>query len=70
MNKRQKSILKLIGQFLEKYPEQRFGQALCNLGINEFADKTNPSAKKHLLRNIYNDSDNDILQRTKQAKMT
>jgi hypothetical protein len=68
MNKSQKLILKLIGQFLEKYPDQRFGQALCNLGINEFADKVEPGAKQHLLRNIYNDSDNDILHRMRQAK--
>jgi len=63
MNENQESILFVIKQYLEKNPSIRFTQALFNLGITEFADKNNPEAKGFLLRDIYNDSDIDVLER-------
>jgi len=68
MKESHKVILQIVGQFLGKYPDQRFGQALYNLGINEFADKVNPEIKEHLLKDIYSDSDRDILKRIIVAK--
>lgn len=52
-----KEILKMIDKFSSKFPEQRFGQILFNLNINEF--KTN----KMELRDIYEDSNEKILER-------
>lgn len=63
MKPEHKAILSIIEQFLEKCPEQRFGQALFNLGINEFTDKKDPQAFHWNLRDIYNDKDGDILGR-------
>lgn len=63
-----KTILTLIEQYLEKNPSIRFTQALFNLGITEFADKGNPEAKGFLLRDIYNDIDDEVLER--MAKQT
>ena len=63
MNDNKKIILTTIEQYLEKNPSIRFAQALFNLGITEFADKNNPEAKGFLLRDIYNDSDDDVLKR-------
>lgn len=68
MNENQESILLVIKQYLEKNTSIRFTQALFNLGITEFADKNNPEAKGFLLRDIYNDSDIDVLERV--AKQT
>jgi hypothetical protein len=65
MNESAKTILLILGQYLEKYPDIRFGQALSNLNINEFANKTYPEASGYLLRDIYNDSDDKILGRMK-----
>ncbi len=68
MKKNQIAILEIIRQYLEANPEQRFGQALSNLRISEFADTTNPQARGHLLRDIYYDSDEDILLQIEKAK--
>jgi len=65
MSKESKKILKAIEQYLEKNPHIRFGQALFNLGINEFADKNNLELKGYLLRDIYNDDDLIVLNRIK-----
>lgn len=56
-------ILKKIQDYLEENPSIRFGQALFNLGINEF-DTTNK--RNPFLRDIYNDSDSAILNRIKK----
>jgi hypothetical protein len=65
MKQEHTEILRLLTKFLEENPDQRFGQALTNLGMLEFADKQNPANKYHLLRDIYNDTDNSILNRIK-----
>jgi hypothetical protein len=62
MKKEHKEILALLGDFLEKHPELRFGQVLTNLGVLEFADKTFPP-KHYLLRDIYQASDKISLKR-------
>lgn len=51
-------ILEKLKTYLEQYPSQRFGQAIFNLGINEF----NPN-EQYQLRDIYNDNDSDIIKR-------
>lgn len=63
------ATIEILTDFLEKNPGQRFGQALFSLGINEFADKKDPANKEHLLRDIYQDSDEKILARMIEAKM-
>jgi hypothetical protein len=51
-------ILQKLTQYLEDHPGIRFGQALFNLDINEF----NKDGSL-IYRDIYNDSDEDILKR-------
>ena len=63
MKPEHKAILEMIENYLEKNPAQRFGQALFNLDINQFASPKHPEEKKHLLRDIYSDQDADILKR-------
>ena len=63
MKREHQTLITTLIQYLEQYPEIRFGQALYNLGINEFADKKYPASKKFLLRDIYNDTDEQILSR-------
>lgn len=60
------TIIRKIQDFLEKNPEQRFGQALHNLNINQFANQEDPSCANHNLRDIYNDSDSKIINRIKE----
>lgn len=67
MKKEHQEILSLISDFLEKHPELRFGQALTNLEVLEFADKSSPP-KHYMLRDIYQDSDVSILEKVKRAK--
>jgi hypothetical protein len=67
MRKEHKEILALISDYLKERPELRFGQALSNLGVLEFADKAFPP-EYNVLRDIYNDSDKSILERVKMAK--
>ena len=54
-------IINTLSEFLEKFPDQRFGQALLNLEINEtdFVDG------ESIARDIYYDTDEDILHRLK-----
>jgi hypothetical protein len=59
-------ILHILSVYLKQNPDMRFGQALFNLGINEFADTVSPENQNHLLRDIYNDSDEAILRRMTQ----
>lgn len=56
-------IINTITKYLEDYPEIRFGQALFNLNINEFANKDNPERENHRLRDIHSDSDKKIIER-------
>ncbi len=67
MKEEHKAILLKLEQYLEKNPSCRFTQALFNLNINEFADKSNPESKGYLLRDGYNDSDSAVLKRVINA---
>lgn len=58
-----RQILTKIEHLLREAPDQRFGQALFNLDINQFKNPNNPDQENHLLRDIYNDNDEDILKR-------
>ena len=60
MNETQKKILQLISNYLAENPNQRFGQILFNLDINQFRPN------KDELKDIYNDLDEEILERIKQ----
>jgi hypothetical protein len=63
MTEENRQILQIITIYLEKNPGIRFTQMLCNLNINTFADKVDPSKKGFLLRDPYYDSDKDVLER-------
>lgn len=56
-------ILIMLENYLKKNPDIRFGQALFNLNITEFANKEDPQKENHLLRDIYYDEDDRILTR-------
>ncbi|WP_204161795.1 hypothetical protein [Dokdonia sp. Dokd-P16] len=62
MKKEHKLILDILSSYLERYPDQRFGQAIFNPGINEFI-KNNSSRPTYNLRDIYNDEDSVIIKR-------
>lgn len=66
MNESTIHILRLIKKYIQENPSIRFGQALFNLGINEFADKAHPENSYHNLRDIYEDTDEDILRRIRK----
>jgi len=59
MNETKKEILNIITNYCDENPDQRFGQILFNLNINEFKKETEE------IRDIYNDSDQKILERIK-----
>ncbi|MEW7291333.1 hypothetical protein [Aquimarina sp. 2304DJ70-9] len=63
MKKEHKKIVEYISTFLNKYPDQRFGQAIFNLKINEFLEEEDCMNPKYQLRDIYGDSDEEILHR-------
>lgn len=63
MDETQKAIMLVIQNYLENNKGVRFGQALFNLNIIQFANKQNPAEKDFMLRDIYNDHDFDIMQR-------
>ena len=65
MKKEHKLILDLLESYLEKNPSQRFGQALFNLGINEFQETTDPRNPNYNIRDIHGDSDLNIAERIK-----
>lgn len=58
MTDEHKKILERLKVYLDQNPSQRFGQAIFNLGINEFKEN-----EEYHLRDIYNDSDSEILKR-------
>ena len=58
MTDEHKIILERLQVYLDQNPNQRFGQAIFNLGINEFKQN-----EEYQLRDIYNDSDSEILKR-------
>ena len=55
-------IMLLLKSYLNQYPDQRFGQALFNLDINQFKDD-NIKERDFSLRDIYNDEDEEIIKR-------
>lgn len=61
MKQEHKTILTIIEQYLKDNPSIRFGQALFNLNINEFK----MADTNQLIRDIYNDTDDQILKRMK-----
>ncbi len=63
MKKEHQIIFELIKAYLENNPDQRFGQALFNLKINEFQKTTNPKYPNYNLRDIHNDDDQIIINR-------
>lgn len=65
MKKEHQIILDLLEMYLEKNPSQRFGQALFNLGVNEFQETTDQRNPNYNLRDIHNDNDLDIIERIK-----
>lgn len=60
MKKLNKKIIELISDYIEQYPEQRFGQILFNLDINQFVNSKEYEPK---IRDIYYDSNKEILDR-------
>jgi hypothetical protein len=60
-----KQILEILERYLSENPEQRFGQALYNLKVNQFTNELDPWKENFRLLDIYNDSDKDILERVK-----
>lgn len=66
MSNENNQIITILIQHLMDNPEERFGQALFNLGINQFANSINSSEKNHLLKDIYNDTGKQILERIKR----
>ena len=70
MKTEHKVILDLLTDYLsqEGIEHLRFGQALFNLGINEFATPNNPEEGKFLLRDIHNDDDGRIINRILKNK--
>lgn len=65
MKTEHQDILNLISEYLSNHNDQRFGQALFNLGINEFSNKLNPEIDNYQIRDIHSDSDEKILNRIK-----
>ena len=63
MTEEKKQILEFIRIYLEANPSIRFGQALFNLKINEFNVDEIVPGEEFILRDIYNDSDEKILNR-------
>lgn len=63
--KEHQEILTMISNYLANNYDQRFGQALFNLGINEFVDKINPQKENYTIRDIHGDSDDKIMERIK-----
>lgn len=68
MNKEKRIILQMLKEYLTINPDVRFGQALFNMGINEFSDGANPGNLDWSLRDIHSDSDADILDRMRTAQ--
>ena len=66
MNEAKQEILNIIANYCKENPNQRFGQILFNLNINEFKKDSEE------IRDIHNDSDKKILEkiqsRIKQLK--
>lgn len=64
--KEHQEILDLISDYLSNHYDQRFGQAIFNLGINEFVNKIDPEKENFKIRDIHGDTDDNILKRVKK----
>ena len=51
--KEHQEILNLISNYLANHYDQRFGQALFNLGVNEFKNRTDPSKENYQMREAH-----------------
>lgn len=58
-------ILTALTQCLLDNQDWRFGQALHNLGINEWANPINPASENYRLRDIHGDTNEKIYERVK-----
>lgn len=67
MKKEHQIIIDRLTEYLTLHPPIRFGQALYNLNINQFADQQDPANKDFLLRDIHCDSDEAIVKRLNEA---
>lgn len=47
-----RAILKILSNYVEKYPDTRFGQMLCNLGIKPYFDEESKEAYWNLCKTI------------------
>jgi len=56
-------IIKLLLIYKNSNPNLRFGQILFNLGVNKFNNQIEPEKDNYLLKDIYNDTDSEILNR-------
>ncbi len=65
MKPEHKAILSIIEQYLKDNPSIRFCQALFNLNINMFQNERDPALAGNLLRDPYNDTDKQVLERMK-----
>ena len=59
-------ILKEIEDYLKINPSERFGQALTNLKIIGFADEKHSEHKHNFLKDIYYDTDVEIILRIRE----
>lgn len=63
----QKAILKRIEKYWEKHPDLRFGQMLGGIGVLEYVDlKLGYETVAVTQRDIFHDTDKQILERMKQ----
>lgn len=63
--KEHQEILDLIASYLSDHYDQRFGQAIFNLRINEFVNNIDPAKEDYRIRDIHSDTDDMILDRIK-----
>jgi hypothetical protein len=65
----QKEIIEIINNTINKYPELRFCQILTGLRVLEFANKEAPETSNYNLRDVFSDSDNNVLKRIKTSDL-
>jgi hypothetical protein len=66
MTRDKELIMAHLRVYLEAHPTIRFGQALFNLDINQFASN-DPKDQDYTLRDIHSDSDDMIVKRIERA---
>ncbi len=63
MTEHHRTIMQLLENYLDMHPDLRFGQALFNLGINQIDVHCVDAPGYMFMRDIYEDSDEIILDR-------